>query len=165
MRTMMKKTIAVAAVAVFAGALPAWAGMISDPPNSEKARELKAQAEALFSQPKQWKKAVRLLEQSASMRDASDPEVYSCLLYAARIQANLGDMDGAQQNLQKAAEHAMARGAVVEAAHAFIDAAHVAVANNDGQAARELVERAKLLTASPLLTAEQRDQITRRIEV
>lgn len=165
MRTMMKKTITVAAVAVFAGALPVSAEMTTDTPRSDKARELKAQAEALFSQPKQWKKAVRLLEQSASMRDAGDPEIYSCLLYAARIQANLGDMDGAQQNLQKAADHAIARGSVVEAAHALIDAAHVAVANNDGQAAREMVERAKLLTASPLLTPEQRNQITRRIEV
>jgi hypothetical protein len=162
--TTMKKTIAIAAVAVFAGSMPVSGGETDTTPKPERARELKAQAEALYSQPKQWKRAVRLLEQSASLREANDPEVYSCLVYASRIQANLGEMTAARINLEKAGEHALARGSVIEAAHAFIDAAHVAVAEGKTDIARTMVERATLLSESPLLSAEQKKSLTRRIE-
>jgi tetratricopeptide (TPR) repeat protein len=164
--------MAIVMLAVFAVALPASAKQfaaetkISDPtPRSDKARELRAQAEALYTQPGKWRKAARLLEQSAALRDANDPEAYSCLMYAGRIQASLGDFSNARANLEKAAVHALARGAVVEAAHAYIDAAHVASSEKQIEIAKELVGRATLLSQSPLLSDEQKKLITARLVV
>ena len=165
-----KFTMAIATVAVFAGALPASAKQFAaetrmyDPtPKADKARELRAQAEALFTQPNKWRKAARLLEQSAALRDANDPEAYSCLMYAGRIQASLGDNASARTNLEKAAAHALARGSLVEAAHAYIDAAHVAAAEKQFAIAKDLVARATLLSESPLLSAEQKKMIGIRL--
>jgi tetratricopeptide (TPR) repeat protein len=164
--------LAAAAVAALVGVAPV-AGVqdgeiaalvvTSPPTRSEKAAQLKLQAEALFSQPSQWKKAVRLLEQSAALRDANDAEGYECLLYAGRIRAAIGDMDGARAALEKAAEHALARGAIVDAAHAYIDAAHTAVALKDARGAKALVGKAALLSDSPLLSLDQRTFLKARI--
>jgi tetratricopeptide (TPR) repeat protein len=132
-------------------------------PDPDRAAQLRQQAEELFSQPKQWKKAVRLLEESASLREASDPEAYECLIYAGRIRAAMGDPSGARESLEKAGEHAMARGALVEAANAFIDAAHAAVALKDARGAQDLVDRARLLADSPLLSLEQRSGLKARL--
>ena len=171
----MKRTamMMAAAVAVIGATMPASAMQnndvvtVSNPTpvnrNLDKARELRAQAEALFSQPRQWRKAVRLLEESARLRDASDADAYMCLLYAGRIEAALGDLQGARENLEKAAAQAMARGSLVEAAHAYIDAAHVAKDAKAMDAARTLIERASLLAQSPLLTAEQKAGLNSRL--
>lgn len=170
---MKRTTMMLAAVAMFGGTMPVSAMQNDDvatvsratPPSAklDKARELRAQAEALFSQPRQWRKAVRLLEQSAQLREATDPDGYMCLLYAGRIQAAIGDLQGARQNLEKAANQAMARGSIVEAAHAYIDAAFVAAEAKQGQAAQQLIQRASLLAESPLLSAEQKAGLTTRI--
>lgn len=132
-------------------------------PEPDRAAELQAEAEALFSEPGQWKKAVRLLEESADLRDADDAEAYHCLVYAGRIQAAIGDHKGARSNLEKAAEHALARGSIVDAANAFIDAAHAAVALKDARRAQQLVDRADRLTRSPLLSVEQRAVLKSRL--
>jgi hypothetical protein len=132
-------------------------------PDTEKAQQLQEQAEALFSQPKQWKKAVRLLEQSADLRGADDAGAYDCLLYAGRIRAAIGDFGGARSSLEKAAEHAMARGAIIDAANAYIDAAHAAVAGKDARGAQQLVDRAALLTDSPMLSAQQKTVLKARL--
>jgi tetratricopeptide (TPR) repeat protein len=135
---------------------------ISAPP-ADRAEALRQQAESLFSQPRQWGKAARLLEQSAQLRGASDPEAYVCLLYAGRLRAGMGDFAGASAALEKAAIHAAARGALLDAAHAWIDAAHAAIEGQDKERALALAERAQLLSGSPLLSASQVEQITRRI--
>ena len=174
----MKRTamMMAAAVAVIGATVPASATAMQNndvvqvsrttPPNRnlDKARELRAQAEALFSQPRQWRKAARLLEESARLRDASDADGYMCLLYAGRIEAALGDLTGARENLEKAAAHAIARGSLVEAAHAYIDAAHVAADAKQIDAAKTLIERASLLAQSPLLTAEQKAGLNSRLQ-
>jgi tetratricopeptide (TPR) repeat protein len=133
---------------------------VADP---ERAAQLKERAEELYTQPKQWKKAARLLAQSAALREASDPEVYECLISAGRIQAAIGEFGAARESIEKAAEHAMARGAIVEAANAYIDAAHLSVELKDAARARDLVDRARLLTESPLLSLQQRTVLIRRI--
>jgi hypothetical protein len=170
MKPTIKFTMAIATVAVLAGAPPVSAKQFAaetrmyDPtPKADKARELRAQAEALFTQPKQWRKAARLLEQSAELREASDPEAYSCLMYAGRIQASLGDWANARTNLEKAAARALARGAIVEAAHSYIDAAHVAAQEKQIAVARDLVGRATLLAASPLLSVDQKRMLDVRL--
>jgi hypothetical protein len=166
-----KWTMAFAAVAALASAVPANAmqfgpdAMVYDPtPNPDRARALRIQAEELYSQPKQWKKAARLLEQSAQLREANDPDIYNCLMYAGRLRAAISDLPNARINLEKAATHALARGAVIEAAHALIDAAHVASSQKDAAAAREFVKRATMLTESLLLSAEQKHVIEARLK-
>jgi tetratricopeptide (TPR) repeat protein len=130
---------------------------------ADRAEALRQKAESLFSQPRQWGKAARLLEQSAQLRGASDPEAYVCLMYAGRLRAGMGDFTGASAALEKAAIHAAARGALLDAAHAWIDAAHAAVEGQDIERALALAERAQLLSGSSLLSASQVEQITRRI--
>lgn len=173
MRTTTKLTIAAATLAVFAGttdlpALQQEVAMVTAvrgerTPPSDRAQQLRAQAEELFSQPTKWRRAARLMEQSARLRDAADPEAYTCLVFAGRIRAALHDYAGARSALEKAAEHAVARGAVLDAAHAFIDAAHIARQEKDVEGARELVERATLLATSPQLSDDEADQIHRRL--
>lgn len=171
MRPTLKWTVAVASAALALGAMPTMAMQDTriamaapEPPAVERADELKAQAEALFSQPKRWGKAMRLLEESASLRAASDAAAYDCLVLAGRIAYAIGDTSGALDNLRKAAEHALARGAVMEAANAYIDAAHVAKASRDAALMKDLFERAQLLTTSPLLSQEDRAILANRLK-
>jgi hypothetical protein len=133
-------------------------------PNPERARALQLRAEELYSQPTQWKKAARLLEQSVQLREANDPDVYTCLMYAGRLRAAVNDLANARVDLERAATHALSRGSVIEAAHALIDAAHVAIAAKDMPAAHDLVRRASMLTESPLLSAEQKAAINARLK-
>ncbi|MHB1168601.1 MAG: hypothetical protein ACYC28_04895 [Longimicrobiales bacterium] len=128
-----------------------------------RAERLQEQAEALFEKPKQWKKAQRLLVESAELRDASDVEGYTCYMLAGRLAAALGDNEEARESLEEAGEHALARGAVVDAASAFIDAAHAAARSGDAVATKELMERAKLLANSPLISPEERSALEHRL--
>ena len=164
--------MAAAAVALLTMSAPAAADQYDDrvaaeevtpPTRADKAAELRLRAEALFSQPKKWKQAARLFEQSAALRHANDPEGYECLMFAGRIRAALDDIEGARTVLEKAAAQALARGSVVEAASAYIDAAHLAVALKDARGARELVAKASLLTESPLLSVQDRSSLLARI--
>jgi len=139
------------------------ADIASGPDDVERARQLRAQAEALFDQPKEWAKAAKLLEESAALRAAADAEAYSCLLAAGQIRAALHDNDDATRLLSWAGDHALARGAVMDAAKAYAFAALTAVADKDVVRAKELGEKAKLLTNSPLLTDEERAEVLRRI--
>ncbi|HEX6135756.1 MAG TPA: hypothetical protein VFZ24_17410 [Longimicrobiales bacterium] len=161
-----------AAAAVLAGAVPGAAVQDGDiaalvpaspPTDPGKAAQLRRDAQELFSQPTQWKKAVRMLEESAALRPGSDAEAYDCLMYAGRIRAALGDMRAARTDFEKAAAQALARGDVVEAAHAYIDAAHTAVALKDARGARQLVDSATLLVESPLLPEVERTRLKARL--
>jgi hypothetical protein len=130
-----------------------------------RAAELRGQAEALLATPGQWRRAARLLERSADLRDASDPEAYAALRLAGRVRAAVGDLNTARYVFEKAAEHALARGAVFDAAHAFIDAAHAAAGSREPHLAKQYVERAALLATSPQLSARDAAQIRQRIRV
>jgi hypothetical protein len=151
----------------FAVATPATAqGQPEEDPSRaalERAAELQAQAEALYSQPSKWRQAVRMLEESAELRADGDPARYTSLLFAGRLRAGMGDFAHASRNLEAAASDALARGAVVEAAHAYIDAAHAAVGARRTPDARQFVDRAELLTQSPLLSEVQRAGIRHRL--
>lgn len=129
-----------------------------------RADKLKQEAESLFGTPKQWKKAQRLLIESAEIRDATDEDAYTCYMMAGRLAAVLGDNDAAHEALESAAEHALARGALVDAASAFIDAAHAAARAGNRDAVEELVERASLLASAPRLTDQERAAIRHRLD-
>jgi tetratricopeptide (TPR) repeat protein len=165
-KLMLAGVVAMMAAAVPAAAvMPAVAAELTAVagPQPDRAAELRAQAEALFSQPKQWRKAARLLERSAQLRDAADAEGYACLVLAGGLWAAVGEYETAQQVYSRAAAHAQARGDVVEAAHALINAAHAAAENRNVADAQAFIDRATLLAASPLLSTQQVEEITRRI--
>ena len=172
MRYRTMAACAVVAAAAFAGTAPAASAgqelVVAelDAPDDERldrARALREEAESLYSEPKQWRKAARLLERSADLRTDTDPEAYACLLAAGRIRAAIGDDAAAQQTLQRAGAHAAARGAVADAATAWIDAAYVAAKQGETATAMSLFARAELLLESPLLEATQRDALRRRL--
>jgi hypothetical protein len=157
--------VAVAAVVMTADTAPAAAGGMdrAGAPAADRATELRFEAEQMFSQRSQWHRAAQLLEQSAQLRPAGDADAYSCLVMAGRLHSAVADHRAARRSYEKAAEQALARGALVEAAHAYVDAAHAAAAARQPVAARGLLERASLLTASPLLSARQVEQISLRL--
>jgi hypothetical protein len=126
------------------------------PTDAERAKQLRARAEALFDQPKEWRKAAKLLEASAALRSADDAEAYECLLSAARIRAATGDAGVSKKLFKRAAEHALARGIVMDAAQAYVFAAFAAKQARDVNGATELLERARLLTGSPQLSEHER---------
>jgi tetratricopeptide (TPR) repeat protein len=166
----MTRTVKAAGLALLvglmgAGAEAAAAGqvVVRAAPTPERAIELQQQAEALFSQPKQWRRAARLLEASAELRDESDAGTYTCLVYAGRLRAAVGDYERAFLNLEAAAANALARGEVVEAAQAYIDAAHAAAEARRVDEAQDLATRAGLLAQSGLISAEQRAAIIQRL--
>jgi tetratricopeptide (TPR) repeat protein len=171
MRTMMTKSFAaLAALVVVAAATPAAAVQAAAPgheavdrPSPARAEQLSAQAQQLLSEPRQWRRAARMLEQSAQLRPASDEQAYVVLVQAARIRMAVGDLTTAREDLKKAATHALDRGAVLDAAHALLDAAAVAVEEKQAEEAAQLAGRATLLAQSPLISEAQRVSILRRI--
>jgi hypothetical protein len=158
-RSMVLSAMAIAMLMPAAGT----AAVSGEPVNVERARQLRAQAEALFDQPREWNRAAKLLEQSAALRAADDAEAYSCLIAAGRIRAALRDHDAATRLLGKAGDQALARGAVMDAALAYVFAAHSGMSAGDVANAKAYGEKARLLTASPLLTAAQRADVLSRI--
>jgi tetratricopeptide (TPR) repeat protein len=167
----MAAGMAVTVAALAATAAPASAETVhivtaADTPADARlaeARALREQAESLYSEPRQWRKAARLLERSAELRSETDAEAFTCLLAAGRIRAAIGDERGALQALSKAAAHAMARGAVLDAATAYIDAGYVAAKYGRPGDARGMFDRAGLLLESPLLSVAQRDALRQRL--
>jgi tetratricopeptide (TPR) repeat protein len=164
MTTIIRKTLLAAAVAMTIGTPTPVMAEEATRPEPLRAQELYRQAEDLLSHPKHWRRAVRLFEQSAQLRESSDPGIYACLVYAGRMRAGIGDYSGALAALERAGDSALGRGAVVDAAQAYIDAAHAAVELGRIREARELVDRATLLSESPLLSAAQKGAIMSRLE-
>lgn len=132
-------------------------------PDVVRARELRAAAEALFENPREWRRAARLMEASAKMRPAEDAEAYACLRYAANVRVALGEHRHARRLLERAAAHALARGAVLDAADAYIAAAVSAAEQGNAAEATRLAEKVRLLALSPLLTPEQSRAVTARL--
>jgi tetratricopeptide (TPR) repeat protein len=145
-------------------AMPAVASAdVSPGPDKDRARLLRAKAEALYDQPSEWRRAAKLLEASAELRTADDPEAYECLFYAGRIRGTLGDFSVAAKLLERAADHALARGAVMDAAQAYLDAAIAAKSNQDATSAVELLGKARLLAGSPQLTDLEKGLLLSRL--
>jgi hypothetical protein len=164
---MTRKLMRLMAVAVAMAAYTAPAAAVGTDragvPAADRAAELRGEAEQLFSDRSQWRRAAELLEQSALLRPATDAEAYTCLVMAGRLHSAIADHRAARRSYERAADQALARGAVVDAAHAWVDAAHAAAAARQPVAARNFMERASLLTASPLLSARQVEQIALRL--
>ncbi|MEX1184519.1 MAG: hypothetical protein WEF86_15015 [Gemmatimonadota bacterium] len=169
--TIMVLTFAAAAVAmtadVQAATIPALPRMAADSPVDERlaqANALQQEAEALFDDSREWKRAARLMEQSAELRSESDPGAYEQMAYAARLRWAAGDRNGAKKAFERAGELALARGEIADGARAYIDAAFAASAVGRAPEARKLITFAEGLAQSPQLSEEQRRELIARIK-
>ena len=124
---------------------------------------LALRAESLATVLTSFKEAADLFERSADARTASDPRAVSCLRSAATLRYNSGNKRKGLGLMEKAADRAIRLGDVVTAANSYIDAAVIAAELKQGDRARELGERAPLLTKSPLLSEEQRGALMYRM--
>ena len=127
------------------------------------AQRLRAEAEALPTRVDQFSKAARLYEQSAAARAAGDTAAPTCLRTAAFLRYYTGDSRASTDLMEKAARRSAEQGDVVSAATSYIDAAIIAVEDNQGGRALDLGRRAEQLAASPLLSDAQRDALRTRM--
>ena len=126
-----------------------------------EADKLEAQAEAHL-QSGTWRdlgKAAKLREKAASLRTPEDPRGFTSLQMASLLRHAMKQRPAAVGLMQRAADQAMARGDVFNAATAYVNVAFMAVELRDGDLARRAIEKGTLLMHSPLLTAPQRQSL------
>jgi hypothetical protein len=111
-----------------------------------------------------WRDAARLYRRSAEFRAADDPLGSRCLSEAAALAYAAGDRSGARTDMVHAADRALARGDLREAALAYLDAAWIAQEQEKPNKVWEFGHRAEILAASPLLSESDRGAILQRIE-
>ena len=130
--------------------------------SSVKADSLHAAAVA-YEEARRLRDAARLHRRSADVRPAEDPLGFRCLIEAAAFAYHTGDLSTARRDMARAAEHALARGDLREAALAYLDGAWIAQEQKNRRQVWELGHRAEMLAESPLLAARDREAIVRRI--
>lgn len=130
---------------------------------SPEAQRLFQEAFTLFADRESWGKAARLFERSGELRAAEDPDRVTAYLLAARLYVHVGSLKEAQQSFATAAEAAGARGAVMEAAHAYLDGAMVAMMRGREGEAEAMVQKGELLSHSPHLDSGEKSAIRTRI--
>jgi tetratricopeptide (TPR) repeat protein len=133
--------------------------------NLDRAEALLARAVALEKSPDgtDWVKAARLRVESAELRGCADPEVFSSLYMAGREFEQAGKFREAEDAFERAANHALHIGDVMNAADTYITLAWLAQKREDAEAVHTYLARAQDLSCSPLLTAEQVAVIRDRI--
>ena len=130
-----------------------------------EAEKLEARANA-YLESGAWRnlgKAAGLREKAASLRAAEDPRGFTSLQMAALLRHALKQRPAAIGLMQRAAEQAMARGDVFNAATAYVNVAFIALEMRDGELAKRSVEKSSLLMHSPLLDATQREALQRSL--
>lgn len=127
------------------------------------ADSLHEQALVLQAEQSGWERAADLYIAEANLRPAEDRAAVDVLILAANLLRGANLPLKARSTLERAGARAEAAGLVDQAARAYLDAALVAQHEGDRAGARSLASKAETLSASPLLTAQQRDGILRRI--
>jgi hypothetical protein len=110
-----------------------------------------------------WLEAARLHKASAALRPLGDEQVFRSLHRAAQIFHVLGHQVEAQRTLEQSVTHARLYGHIAEEAEALLGAAWVADLRGDVDAMNRHLSRAFLLTYSPLLPEETRQDVRRRV--
>lgn len=132
-------------------------------PDLERARALEAEARGLSDQMKRRARAARLYRQAADLRPAHDPKKVENLRHASRMNFYAGRTDAAIRDAHDASQVALRQGDLVEAAHAYLDAAWLAAREGQAERAEQWVEEARLLSTSPLLAQGQQEEIRTRM--
>lgn len=110
-----------------------------------------------------WGRAAGLREKAAGLRSAADPLAFKSLQTAALIRHALNQRTDALHLMRRAADQALARGDVFNAAAAYANAAFLAAELRDADRAQASMEQSLLLAQSPLLTAPQREWLLQRV--
>src|SRR5262245_14675070 len=166
MRRHIGMLIAVVGLTLAAGSVPAQEPRMSlaAAETNTRAEHLRRSAQALYEQPARLRRAAELHEQEAAVRKDTDPQRVEALDLAARLYAYSGDPVRGHELMARAARQALKCGDVRRSAHAFIDAAFIALRARDTRLADELTREAELLALSPLLTAQEKVAIVKRID-
>lgn len=129
----------------------------------ERAVSLEQEADRLSEDIEQFKAAAKRYRKAARLRAADDAMAVADLIKASRLFYYDRDLSAAYVTTVEAAERAAAIGDVVNAGHAFVDAAHIAIERRDREGAIRNLERGRLLTRSPHLTMTDRRQLAGRL--
>ena len=129
----------------------------------ERANVLRAQAQALRNQPSKWEQAAWLHARAARLRSPTDPLLLDDLTVAAGLLSYNGEYGHAAELMEELADRALAVGDLMKAANSYITAAITHNRAGRGERALALVEKARLLTHSPLLSEYACDCILARI--
>jgi hypothetical protein len=112
---------------------------------------------------RQWAKAAALREKAARLRAPEDSLAFKSLHTAALIRHALKERPAAVALMERAAEQALARGDVFNAASAYVNVAYIAAEMRDTERMRQSVAKGTLLMHSPLLSPSDRDVLRRTV--
>lgn len=129
-----------------------------------KALALREEAVALYAQPKRAAEAARLHVREARLRGPRDREAVEALIMAARLFSYANRPFDSRKTMEQAGDRAIAIGDVATAAHAYLDAAFIALNAREPAEVQRLGRKAFLLTDSPLLSLVERDQLRKRFK-
>jgi hypothetical protein len=133
------------------------------PARPAAAEEMEQRASDALAAGRGWQRAAGLYRRAAELRGWGDLKSADNLRLAGYLQFYDARTKAAVASLIEAGETFLALGDVESAAETFIDAAWVAQQAEMGREAKELSERAELLTRSPLLEASDRLALVRRL--
>ena len=165
---MMMKTwtrgvgVALAAVAMSAGVASAQYAAPAEVGTEVEAIELERRAHEATSEIRDWGKASRLYRRAAELR-GDDPAAAKHYRMAGLLAYYSGHESDAVDDLTRAGESALEWGDLRSAARSFLDAAWVAGSDGHESDAFLLAQRAERLARSPLLAAQDRADLLRRI--
>ena len=128
-----------------------------------EADALDRQAAERYGTPREWRTAARLHERAAALRGPADASASESLEMAAHLYRAAGDLGKARSAMERAASHAAARGDVVTAANAYVDAGLLALENGRDDQVATLARKAETIAYSPLLSELQRATIMNRV--
>lgn len=166
MRQNIITTLAIATVAWTGGTDSAHAqtGVGDARVDVSRAVELETEASVANGDSRRWLFAASMLREAAQLRPQNDPVALTDLRTAGAIYGTIGEFERARRTMLELADRATEFGEVATAAHALMDAAHVAVQLKDVRLVRSYFERAQRLALSSHLTAEEQRLIRTRLE-
>jgi hypothetical protein len=129
-----------------------------------RAVDLERQAEIAHGDRRSWREAASLLVEASRLRRVNDPIALADLRTAGAIYGEVGQPQRGKRILLELADTAIEFGEVATAAHALIDAAHLAAESSDANGARSAFGRAQRLAMSSHLTGEQQHAVASRLE-
>jgi hypothetical protein len=118
----------------------------------------------LYEIPERWGEAADLHREAAENLPRNDAGQFYGYSRAALLYFYAGELPEARRSMEDAAEVAEATGDVLTAAHAYVDAAFIAIAEDYDGMEREFVADAREVADSEFLTESERESVLIRIE-
>ena len=118
----------------------------------------------LYEIPERWGEAADLHREAAENLPRNDAGQFYGYSRAALLYFYAGELAEARRSMEDAAEVAEATGDVLTAAHAYVDAAFIAIAEDYDGKQREFVADAMEVADSEFLTETERESVLIRIE-